>query len=293
MLRKSFAVITFLAFLSLCEIPFQQATGSSTKTLPQGTRVYVVLEERVSGKRGESEVGQLVHCRVWRDVVVGGSVLIKAGAPVVAKIDSIKRANIAGIKGKMSIAAYETKGVDGQTVQLTGGYMKEGKSRMVLSISLGAVLAWPLIFIPGKAAELPQGMVYDSFTGPDMNIQLPPLAAVAPVIDLSGALSSFSAEVLLDNLQDEKKPEAFQIRVKGDGPPPQQLVIDSINGQTIPPLPLEIRTTKAKPEAYTILAEIRIKTLLKHFQKGINRFEVSYNEGGNRISTEVILNIQM
>jgi hypothetical protein len=252
----------------------------------------VVLGERVSGKRGESEVGQLVHCQVWRDVVVGGTVLIKAGSPVVAKVATIQRANIVGIKGKMSIASYETTAVDGQTIQLTGGYMQEGKSRMALSITL-AVFAWPLAFIPGKAAECPQGMVFDSLTGPDMNIKLPLEVAVAPVIDLSGALSRLSAEVLLDNFQGEKKPEAFQIRVKGDGSPPQQLVIDSVNGQTVPPLPLEIKTTEPTQEAYTILAEIPIKTLAKHFQKGINRFEVSYSEGGNRISTEVILNIEM
>jgi hypothetical protein len=263
------------------------------ETLFEGTRVYIVLEERVSGKRDESEVGQLVRCKVWRDIVVGTDIFIKAGTPVVAKIDTIKRANIAGVKGKMSIAAYETKSVDGQAVQLQGGYMKEGKGRMAVSISLAAVLLWPLIFIPGKAAELPQGMVFDAFTGPDMQVQIPKEFTTVPVIDLSSALSTFSAEVLFDNLQQEKKPEVFQIKIQGDGSPPKEFVIDSVNGQSVTSLPLEIKNIDNLEEAYVVLAEIQIKTLVKLFQKGINRFEVSYQADNERIATEVILNIQM
>ena len=292
MLHKSLAIIALSVFLYLCGTPFQEAAAANTETLPQGTRVYVVLGERVSSKRGESEVGQPLRCQVWRDVVVDGAVVVKAGSPVMASIATIRRSNIVGTGGNISIAAFETTAVDGQTVQLNGGYMKQGESRIGTSIILGAI-AWPLIFIPGHAAECPEGMVFDASTGLNMNVKLPS-SSIAPTIDLSGALSSFSAEVLLNNLQGEKKPEVFQIRVKGDGSPPQQLVIDSVNGRALTePLPLEIKNMEPTSEAYTILAEIPIKALAKHFQKGINRFEVSYGEGDNRIATEVVLNIQM
>lgn len=287
-----FMIIGAIFYASL--IPEPVAAVPVTKTLQEGTRVYVVLDQRVSGKRGEAEVGQLVKCHVWRDVVVGGNVLISAGSPVVAKIDSIKHANIAGVKGKMSLAAYETKAVDGQTVQLSGGYMKAGKSRMALSISLGAILFVPLIFIPGKAAELPQGMVYDVFTGPDMTIHLPSdTLAATSVVDLSNALSGFSAEVLMDNLQQEKKPEVFQIKISGDGAAPTLFVIDSVNSQNITALPLTIKKTDSSENGFKTLAEIKIKTLAKHFQRGINRFEISYESKGERIGCEVILNVQM
>jgi hypothetical protein len=38
---------------------------------------------------------------------------------------------------------------------------------------------------------------------------------------------------------------------------------------------------------------VGIKTLGKHFQKGINRFQVAYKEGQERVGTEVLIEIQM
>ena len=35
-----------------------------------------------------------------------------------------------------------------------------------------------------------------------------------------------------------------------------------------------------------------IKPLAKRFTKGINRFDVAYNMNGERVATEVVLNIQ-
>ena len=65
-------------------------------------------------------------------------------APVIAKVDHIKGRQIAGVKGTMTIGAYETESVDGQVIQLSGGYHKEGKSRMALSITLGVLFILPI-----------------------------------------------------------------------------------------------------------------------------------------------------
>jgi hypothetical protein len=275
--------------------PILSVAATTTKVLPEGTRVYLKLNQAVSGKRGRAQPGDMVQCEVWRDVELQGVVLVKAGTHGVCKVESVKHANIAGIKGKIVIAAMETKASDGQPLQLTGGYNKEGKSRMALSISLGVIIFVPLIFITGSPAELPDGTVFDAYSGPDLPVvvQVEGEAAI-PVISLGNILAPFTAEVILDEfLKPDAKPELFRIRVTRHGTLPAHLVIDNVNGKAIEALPLDIETSKSLDGSIEAVATIKIKTLAKHFQKGINRFEVAFTENGERTSVETILNIQM
>jgi hypothetical protein len=282
----------FAVFLLL--FPIVSPAMAQTKILPEGTRVYLKLDQLVSGKRGKAEAGDIVGCSVWRDVDLQGVVLVKAGTKAICKVESVKHANIAGIKGKLVLAAMDTTAIDGQKLQLTGGYNKDGKSRMALSISLAAIVFVPLIFITGSAAELPEGTVIDAYTGPDLPVVLPNGNNQPQAISLSGLVSVFSAEVLLDEFMvANAKPELFKIQIQKSGVLPPKLVIDNVNGKPVEPMALVITESKAINGNAEAIATISIKTLSKTFQKGINRFEISYMENGQRFSTEVILNIQM
>jgi hypothetical protein len=101
--------------------------------------VYLATKQELVGKKGELEVGQLVRCEVWRDVLVDGRVVIAAGTPATAKVDSLSYRKVAGIKGKMSLAAIETETVHRQPLSLTGGYIIDGTGRIALSASLSAL----------------------------------------------------------------------------------------------------------------------------------------------------------
>ena len=275
--------------------PMLAAAASMTKVLPEGTRIYIKMNQAVSGKRGKAQPGDVVQCEVWRDVVLQGILLVKAGTHGACKVESVKHANIAGIKGKIVIAAMETKAIDGQPLQLTGGYNKEGKSRMALSISLGVIVFVPLIFITGSPAELPDGTVFDAYSGPDLPIVVQAQGdSSIPAIDLGGAFAPFTAEVILDDfLKPDAKPELFRIRVTRQGAMPKQLVIDNVNGKSVEAMPLDVGPGKTADGTSEAVATIKIKTLAKHFQKGINRFEVAFTENGERTAVETILNIQM
>jgi len=236
----------------------------------------------------------MVPCSVWRDVELQGIVLVKAGTHGACKVESVKHSNIVGIKGKLVIAALDTSAVDGQPLQITGGYNKEGKSRMALSISLGVLIFLPLAFITGSPAELPEGTIFDGYSGPNMPVTVQGDAAAAPIINLAGVIAPFSAEVLLDDFtKPGAKPELFKIHVTKQGTLPTQLVIDNVNGRAVEPMPLDITESKTADGNADVIATIKIKTLAKQFQKGINRFEVAYSENGQRFATETILNIQM
>jgi hypothetical protein len=286
--------ISILLAASIVLYPNFIFANTSTKLLPEGTRVYLKLDQLVSGKRGDAEAGDMVGCSVWRDVDLQGVVLVKAGTKATCKVESVKHANIAGIKGKLVLQALETTAVDGQKLQLTGGYNKDGKSRMALSISLAAIVFVPLIFITGSAAQLPEGTVIDAYTGPNLAIALQNGNTQPQAINLSGMASVFSAEVQLDEFMvPNAKPENFKIEVINPGALPSNLVIDNVNGKPIQAIPLTIASSKSVNGDSIAIATVNIKTLTQHFQKGINRFEVSYLENGQHKSTETILNIQM
>jgi hypothetical protein len=258
------------------------------------TRVYLETTETLIGKKDQVEVGQVVQCRIWRDVEIDGQVVIAAGTPASAKVDSLTKRKIAGIKGKMSLAALETTTVDGQTVQLSGGYNKEGKGRVALSASLSALVAWPLIFIPGKAAELGTGTVFDTYTMQALNVHVDePARRSAPrTIDLSGVVDDFSAEVLYDRLEADEKPKVFYFEITAAPTAPNAYVIDRINGSTVDAIELDTLSTDRSDSRSTSLATAEIKPLAKQFKRGINTFEIAYGEGSQRVSTEVVLDIQ-
>ena len=197
--------------VSICLLFQIHIAYATSVALLNETRVYVETKQDLIGKGDQVVEGQSVNAVVWRDVVVNGHVLIAAGAPVVAKVEELKKRQIAGVKGQMTIGAYETISVDGQTIQLSGGYHKDGKSRMALSITLGVLFILP-IFIPGKAAELPTGTIFDAYIDNDWNVDTgdsPPVRKV----DLSYIDADISAELLYEKFEEQENPEYFEFRV--------------------------------------------------------------------------------
>lgn len=285
---KAIAAITAICFIP-CALA---APAQRIVALPEGSRIYLELLEKVSGKRGEASEGDFVRARVWRDVAIEGATVINAGTITHVRVDKVKHSRMFGMKGKLALGAVETKTTDGQVVALTGGYHKEGKSYAAATTTVTLLLFWPAMFVFGKAAELPAGTVFDAFTVNTMKVRLEGQAA-APAVNLSVMLGpQFSAEFLLDNLAGEKAPKNFQISVTGPTNIPTALAIDTVNGKPVDPLPLTTVSSTPIGEKVEMLTEVSVKTLAKHFQKGINRVEVAYTVDGKREAAEAILNAQ-
>lgn len=261
-------------------------------TVPANTRVYVETKERVSGKKKHTSEGQIVRAGVWRDVVVDGRTAIEAGTPVLVRVDSLKGAKIAGIKGKMSLGAYETTLVDDTTVQLSGGYFKEGKGRIALAASLGWLLFFP-IFIKGKAADVPNGTVFDAYLDHNTVVDLADLPQAPRLVDLSGVLDDgFAVEVLYDELEGVEKPEFFAFSIRSPAAGSGEFSIDTVNGEGIKPIQVSATTEGMDGEVELYRGEVPIKTLAKQFRKGINTFEMATMVDGNRVAQEIVLDIQ-
>ncbi len=277
--------------ITICMLFQVHLVYAASVKLPTDTRVYVETKEELIAKGDRVQQGQMVRARVWRDVVVNGHVLIAAGTPVIAKVDQVKRRQIAGIKGTMTIGAYETESVDGQVIQLSGGYHKEGKSRMALSITLGVLFIIPIL-IPGKAAELPAGTVFDSYIDRSWQINVGDTSGTRK-INLSYMGADISAELLYDKFEAEEKPKYFEFQTTVPADASQEFVIDRINSETIKPLKLKVVSETIEDDEAVVNAQIKIKTLLKKFAKGINTIEIANIAGDERVATKLTIDIEI
>jgi hypothetical protein len=255
--------------------------------------MYLALDEQVSSARGGDDVGTIVRCRVWRDVEVAGVVYIKGGTPATCRVDKVARRNMGGFEGKVSVGGVETRSADGQIIMLSGGYHKEGSGHKAVVWTVGLLLFWPALFVPGGNAELPPGTVFDVATVNDLKLAASAMPTAPRVVDLRGLGNTFSAQFMLDDFLAQQKHDTFRIQVAKDGELPSRLVIDNVNGKSIEPIVLNMKDVSSKDGTATATAEVAAKPLAKHFARGINRFEVSFDDGGQRRAAEVVMDVQM
>lgn len=272
---------------------FLGSVSAEPITVPSQTVVYVETDQPIKGKKKHTQEGQVVRATVWRDVDVDGRTVIKAGTPVLVRVDTLKGAKIAGIKGKMTLGAYDTTAIDGTKIELGGGYLKEGSGRIALTATLAALVFLPLIFMKGKAAELPRGTVFDAFTKTNTTVETANLGNVGPRLNLSKSMGPrLEVEVLYDELAASEKPEKFAMLMKAPVGSTGKFVVDTINGVKVEALSIESKSMGVVADAETWRGEIEIKKLGKEFKKGINTFGVATEVNGERMDDEVVLDIQ-
>jgi hypothetical protein len=274
----------------LCVLLPSQALGRKV-TIPPGTAVFGETDERVTSrvKKDGTEVGDVVTAHVWRDVIVDGNVVIKAGEPMFVRVGMVKKAKLAGIKGKLELEAVSVNAVDGTPILLNGGYDKSGRGRMGLSISLAAVVAWPLIFIHGKPAILDPGTVFDSDVRSQVVIEAAEGGAAPRTIRLGSGGGSFAAEVVYDEMSPEGKDKQLPLRLTqcGDGFASASVV--SINEEPVAPVPVLVGMFTQEDDCTVVRGTLDLKELGKHFRKGINRFEI----GSGERRSEIILDVEL
>ena len=268
-------------------------------SLHQETSVYLSLDELVTSKGDGDGIGTPVRCRVWRDVESEGVVYLKAGTAAMCRVDKVSRHHVGGFQGKVSVSAVETTSTDGQTVTLAGGYGKEGSDHKVVVLGVGLLLFWPALFFSGGNAELPPGTVFNAYTVNDLTLRDQEGSPQTRAVDLrgfagsAGTAGAVNAEFMLDDFVAQPKHEQFRIKVSKASELPGNLVIDNVNGKMIDAIPLSIRNVRSTGGEISGVAETQTKAIAKYFVKGINRFDVTYVDRGQRQSTEVIMNVQM
>lgn len=283
---------SFLTYLTVfCFLCNSQITLASTTTLHSDQRIFVKTLEELIAKSDRVQVGQRVRAQVSRDVIVDGKVLIKEGAIVLVKVNSVSQKNFAGIKGKLSLSAIRTESIDGQVIDLDGGYHKEGRSKMALSITLAVIVFLPLIFIRGKSAELPAGTIFDAFTARSYDVVTRDQERKR--IDLTDFDSVMSAELLYDNLNESKKPKYFEFEITIPEGVERKFIIDKINDQSVKPMNLDIQSERVEDDELVVNVRIKIKELVKNFAKGFNTIGITNIGESDNPSTSLVVDIEI
>jgi hypothetical protein len=293
MKRIGSAALGLLALVQFSFAPALSASAAPTPLLQAGTRMYLTLDENVTSARGGDDVGTVVRCRVWRDVEDRGVVFIKAGSPATCRVSKVSRRNMGGTEGKVAIDGVEARSIDGQTVMLSGGYNKEGSGHKVVVWTVGLLLLWPVLFVPGGNAELPPGTVFDVSTVNDLKLDAAAVKDAPKVVNLTGLVDALSAEFMMDDFLGQPKHDVFRIKVAKSGQLPPAIFIDSVNSKAVEAIPLKLKDVATKDGEASGVAEVNAKVLAKFFARGINRFDVTYTEGGQRHATEVVMDVQM
>ena len=255
-------------------------------TIPAGTVVYGEIQEQVTSRKGDTFEGDLVQAIIWRDVIVARKVVIKAGTPMVVKVSLVKRAKMAGIKGKLELRAFSATALDSTHIPLVGGYDKSGRGKMALAITLGALFIIPII-IKGKQAVLEPGTVFDSQVQANTEIEIEATTGTRRISLSRGP--TLSVEVLYDEIPEKGELKELPLSLVLCGSPGEDAQVVGVNESEIEPFDVAIPSVVIDGDCQTGTGSVNLKALGEHFTRGINRFVVRW--GG--VDAEVVMDIEL
>lgn len=149
------AVVTLLP--ALPSVALQE-----TVTMRDGLALVVRNRALVVSKK--AIVGEIIEFEVVRDLVVDGAVVVEAGTTALGHIIEARGEGALGKAGEVIIGIDTTTSVDGQTIVLRGTAGREGDSKAVASIALGAVLCPLFLLKKGGKGDIPTGSEFKVYT---------------------------------------------------------------------------------------------------------------------------------
>jgi len=252
--------------------------------VPQGTVVFGALDERITSNGNKFRIGYPVDGHVWKDVVVDGHTIIRAGTPIELRISELTGKSIGGAGGSLRVMAVSVKAVDGTEISLAGGYDQSATDISGLTRAL-SMFIWPASFLPGKNAVLDVGTVFDSSIPANTRIVLPdgalPTLKLVPRPDLT-------IDVLYDDIDPKEGTLPLSLRLC-DKEYTREAHITAVNDDNVKPILVAIIIGKRGEPCHEFTGRVNLESLKEHFKPGINRFTVSM--GGAEATT--VLNVEM
>jgi hypothetical protein len=252
--------------------------------IPQGTVVFGALDERITSNGNKFRIGYPVDGHVWKDVVVDGHTIIRAGTPIELRISRLEGKSIGGGSGSLEIMAVSVKAVDGTEISLAGGYDQQASDISGLTRAL-STFVWPVSFLPGKNAVLDVGTVFDSSIPANTRIKLPDGAL--PTLKLS-ARPDLVVDVIYDDIDQKEGTLPLSLRLCNKEYT-REAHITAVNDDNVKPILVSIIIGKRGEPCHEFTGRVNLESLKEHFKPGINRFTVSMS--GAEATT--VLNVEM
>ena len=276
---------TALPFLSAFVMLAAPAlTRAEELIIPQGTVVFGALDERITSNGNKSRIGYPVDGHVWKDVVVDGHTIIRAGTPIELRISRLEGKSIGGVGGSLEIMAVSVKAVDGTEISLNGGYDQSASDISGLTRAL-TMFIWPASFLPGRNAVLDVGTVFDSSIPANTRLALPDGAL--PTLKLS-ARPDLVVDVIYDDIDQKERTLPLSLMLCNKEYT-REAHITSVNDDKVKPILVTIIIGKRGDKCHDFTGRVNLESLQEHFKAGINRFTVSM--GGAEATT--VLNVEM
>jgi hypothetical protein len=276
---------TALPFLSAFVIVAIPALAHAEElVVPQGTVVFGALDERITSNAGKFRIGYPVDGHVWKDVVVDGHTIIRAGTPIELRISELTGKSIGGGGGSLKIMAISVKAVDGTEISLSGGYDQVASDISGLTRALSTFL-WPASFLPGRNAVLDVGTVFDSSIPANTRLKLPDGAL--PTLKLTPR-SDLVVDVIYDDIDQKEGTLPLSLRLCNKEYT-REAHITAVNDDDVKPILVSIIIGKRGEPCHEFTGRVNLESLREHFKPGINRFTVSMS--GAEATT--VLNVEM
>jgi hypothetical protein len=276
---------TALPFLSALGLAAAAALANAEElVVPQGTVVFGALDERITSNANKFRIGYPVDGHVWKDVIVDGHTIIRAGTPIELRISELTGKSIGGAGGSLRVMAVSVKAVDGTEISLSGGYDQSASDISGLTRAL-SMFIWPASFLPGRNAVLDVGTVFDSSIPANTRIVLPDGAL--PTLKLV-ARPDLAVDVIYDDIDPKEGTLPLSLRLC-DKEYTREAHITAVNDDDVKPILVTIIIGKRGEPCHDFTGRVNLESLKEHFKPGINRFTVSM--GGAKATT--VLNVEM
>ena len=276
---------TALPFLSsLCVVAAAALAEAEELVIPQGTVVFGALDEKITSNANKFRIGYPVDGHVWKDVVVDGHTIIRAGTPIDLRISELTGKSVGGAGGSLRIMAVSVKAVDGTEISLAGGYDQSATDMSGLTRALSYFI-WAAGFLPGRNAVLDVGTVFDSSIPANTRIVLPDGAL--PTLKLV-ARPDLTVDVIYDDIDQKEGTLPLSMRLC-DKEYTREAHITAVNDDEVKPILVTIIIGKRGQPCHDFTGRVNLESLKEHFKPGINRFTVSMGDA----KATTVLNVEM
>lgn len=275
---------TALPFLCAFVVAAATLAHAEELVVPQGTVVFGELDERITSNGSKFRIGYPVDGHVWKDVVVDGHTIIRAGTPIELRISRLTGKSVGGQGGSLEIMAVSVKAVDGTEISLAGGYDQVASDMSGLTRALTTFI-WPASFLPGRNAVLDVGTVFDSSIPANTRIKLPD--GTLPTLKLF-ARPDLVVDVIYDDIDQKEGTLPLSLTLCNKDYT-REAHITSVNDDKVHPILVTIIIGKRGDKCHEFTGRVNLESLQEHFKPGINRFTVSM--GGAEATT--VLNVEM
>jgi len=139
---------------------------------------------------------------------------------------------------------------------------------------------------------LPAGTIFDASVDRSWDVEVAG-ATSKRKIDLSYLDADISAELLYEKFEQQEKPKYFEFQITVPQGFTSEFVIDRVNGEVIDPIKLKTISENIEDDELMVNAQVKIKTLLKVFAKGLNTIEIANIKGDERLATKLMVDIEI